>query len=324
MAAACSAPEPERPTIGHVEAVLPEMADLVPEGARVEVLAEGFGWSEGPLWLGGEAGLVFSDTRTNIVHSYSGGDSAGVWLTPSGYTGAVPRGGGLGSNGLTTNDAGQLILAQHGDRRIARMAAPVTDPEPEFETIVDNWQGLRLNSPNDLVFGPDHALYFTDPPYGLVHPDSAEIGFSGVYRLSASGELTLIDSTLTRPNGIAVSPDGSTLYVANSDPERSIWMAYDLGADGSVAGGRLFYDATDLVGPDAPGLPDGLKLDTDGRIWATGPGGVFVFRPDGTHIGTIRTEVQTANVAFGPDGTMYLTSSSYLARISTNVTGQGF
>jgi gluconolactonase len=236
----------------------------------------------------------------------------------------------MGSNGLTLDADGQLVLAQHGDRRIARLVGALeadrsADAEPLFDTIVGAYEGRAFNSPNDLVYGADGSLYFTDPTYGLVSPDAAELDFAGVYRLSPSGDLTVIDASLTRPNGIALSPDGGTLYVANSDPEAAYWNAYSVQEDGQVVDGRLFFDATHRVGEDNPGFPDGLRLDVEGRLFATGPGGVLIISPEGEHLGTIRTDGPTANLTFGEDGsTLFLTSNSLLARIETRTRGLGF
>ena len=317
--------------IGRVEALQPALDEVLDAEARVEVLSSGYAWSEGPIWVSAEVGLLFSDVPGNTIYRWHPETGTTAWLTPSGYTGSEPRGGGLGSNGLTIDAGGRLVLAQHGDRRIARLAtapqAHATAPggAPAFETVVDAFEGRAFNSPNDLVYGPDGSLYFTDPTYGLTSPDAAELDFAGVFRLSPSGELTLIDATLTRPNGIALSPDGRTLYVANSDPEASFWRAYSVQADGRVTGGRLFFDATAMVGDENPGFPDGLRLDVAGRLFATGPGGVLVFSPEGHHLGTIRTNGATANLTFGEDGsTLFLTSNSHLGRIETKTRGLGF
>jgi gluconolactonase len=307
-----------------VEAVTTGFSDIVDPDARVEVLAEGYSWTEGPVWVADGQYLLWSDTNTNTIYRWKEGEGASPWMTPSGYTGDIPRGGGSGSNGLALDASGRLLLCQHGDRQIGRLASPVDNPQPVFETLAGSYNGRRFHSPNDLALAADGAVYFTDPPYGLAGPDAAELTFNGVYRVVQGGEVTLLDSTLTRPNGIAFSPDGQTLYVANSDPARAVWMAYDVMPDGGVTRGRVFADVTAHVAADNPGLPDGLKLDVDGRLFATGPGGVWVFDPDGTHLGTIRTDVQTANVAFGGDGsTLYLTSHMYVARIRTKTRGFG-
>lgn len=305
-------------TIGTIERLDPALDALIPAGAVIHVLAEGFVWSEGPVWIEDGRYLLFSDVPRNRIYRWSEGAGLDVWLEPSGYTGDTPRGGEPGSNGLLLDRDGRLVLAQHGDRRMARMDAPLTAPAPAFTTLADRYQGRRLSSPNDAVFDRSGALYFTDPPYGLPEgpgDPTQETRFNGVYRLAGGGELTLLTADLSRPNGIALSPDERTLYVANSHPERAIWMAYDLSPSGAIANGRVFFDATRLVA-DRPGLPDGLKVDAAGNLFATGPGGVLVFSPDGRHLGTIRTPQATANCAFDADGsTLYMTSHTRLLRL---------
>lgn len=305
-------------TIGTIERLDPAIDSLVPSDAVIEVLAEGFDWAEGPVWIEDGEYLLFSDVPQNRIYRWKEGAGHQVWLEPSGYTGDALRGGGPGSNGLLLDSEGRLVLCQHGDRRVARMDAPVTAPEPIFTTLADRYEGKRFSSPNDAVFDSRGALFFTDPPYGLPDgPDdpTKETPFNGVYRLGVDGEVTLLTDELSRPNGIALSPDEKTLYVANSDPERAIWMAYDLLPSGRIENGRVFFDATEQVA-ERPGLPDGLKVDEAGNLFATGPGGVLVFSPDGRHLGTIRTTQATANCAFDQDGTtLYMTAGSYLLRV---------
>jgi len=307
-------------TEGTVERLDPRFDALIPPGTELEVVADGFGFSEGPVWVRKEGHLLFSDIPNNRVMRWHEQEGLSEFLKPSGYTGTDERRGGLGSNGLTLDSRGQLILCQHGDRRIARL-----DKDGSFETIADRFMGRRLNSPNDAVFKSNGDLYFTDPPYGLPRGDqdpSKEIPFQGVYRLGTDGQLTLLTSDLSRPNGIAFSPDEKTLYVANSDPERALWMAYPVKEDGTLAPGRVLRDVTLLVGK-RKGLPDGLKVDARGHIWATGPGGVLVLTPEGDHLGTLRTGEATGNCAWGNDGSvLYITASMYLMRVRTTTQGK--
>jgi gluconolactonase len=297
---------------------------LVPRDARLESIADGFDWSEGPVWRKSGGYLLFSDVPTNTIHRWREGEGLSVFMRPAGHTGPTPPGRELGSNGLTFDASDRLVMADHGNRRIARI------DESNFTktTLADRYEGKRLNSPNDLVYSSRGDLYFTDPPYGLEgqHDDPAkELAFSGVYRLSASGELTLLERDLRFPNGIALSPDERTLYVANSDAERAIWMAYDIAGDGSVANGRVLFDATPLVRAGKKGLPDGLAVDAGGNLFATGPGGVLVLTPDGRHLGTIETGTAAANCAFGGDGsTLYITAHMRLLRIRLATKGAGF
>ena len=310
---------PARPLVGGVERLDPALDALVAADARPEVLAQGYKWSEGPVWTGGA--LLFSDVPNNVIWRWHESEGVREFLRPSGYTGSVPRGGEPGSNGLAVDAAGRLHLCQHGDRRIARLAAD----GKTFETVADRFDGKRFNSPNDLVVRANGDVYFTDPIYGLEGHEKdpkREIPWSGVYRARAGGGVDVLDKTLTFPNGLAFSPDGKTLYVAVSDPARAIWMAYDVDADGGVRNGRVFFDATSFVKAGKKGLPDGLKVDVDGNIFATGPGGVFVFSPAGKHLGTIVTGEPTANCGFGDDGqTLYMTANDKLTRIRLKTRG---
>jgi gluconolactonase len=318
-AAAAAAARPQVKLVGGVERLDPALDALIAPDARAEVLAQGYKWSEGPVWTGGA--LLFSDVPNNVIWRWHETDGAREFLSPSGYTGSVPRGGEPGSNGLAVDAAGRLHMCQHGDRRIARLAAD----GKSFETVADRFEGKRFNSPNDLVVRPNGDVYFTDPIYGLVGHEkdpAREIPWSGVYRARAGGGVDLLDKTLTYPNGLAFSPDGKTLYVAVSDPARAIWMAYDVDAGGAVANGRVFFDATSFVKAGKKGLPDGMKIDVAGNIFATGPGGVFVFSPAGKHLGTIVTGEPTANCAFGDDGgTLYMTANDKLTRIRLKTRG---
>jgi gluconolactonase len=306
-------------TIGSIERLDPAMDSLVPPGATIEVLARGFDWAEGPIWVPDGEYLLFSDVPQNRIYQWKDGAGLKIWLEPSGYTGDVPRGGEPGSNGLRIDAQGRLVLCQHGDRRIARLDAPLTDPKPVFTTLADRYEGKRLSSPNDLVFDSHGVLYFTDPPYGLPHgpgDPTQEIPFNGVYRLGPDGVVTLLTDSLSRPNGIGLSPDEHTLYVSNSDSSRAVWMAYDLLPSGGIARARVFFDATALVADTNPGLPDGLKVDRTGNLFGAGPGGILVFSPDGRHLGTIRTTLATANEAFNSNGTaLYMTADSLLLRV---------
>lgn len=310
------------PTLGTIERLDPALDALLAPNARLERLAGKFDWSEGPTWLKNEKMVVFSDVPMNQVYGWSEKDGLSVYMYPSGYTGQTARGGEPGSNGLTTDAQGRLVLAEHGDRRIARVGA-----DGKKTTLVDNYEGKKFNSPNDLVYDTKGNLYFTDPPYGLegrMTDPKKEIPFQGVYRLSADGKLTVLVQDLTFPNGIGLSPDEKTLYVAVSDPRRAVYMAYDLKDDGTVANGRVLFDATSRVA-SFKGLPDGLKVDKQGNLWATGPGGVLIFNPAGKHLGTILTGEATGNCAWGDDGsTLYICADMWFCRIKTKTMGKGW
>jgi gluconolactonase len=310
-------------SLGTIERFDPRIDKIIPPGAKIEKLADGFDWSEGPVWDKKGKFLLFSDVPMNTVFLWKEGmTKPEVFLKPSGYTGTTPRGGEPGSNGLTRDAEGRLVLCQHGDRRISRLEA-----DGKFKSLVDHYQGKKFNSPNDAVYASDGSLYFTDPPYGLLGKNddpSKEIPFNGVYRLSPKGDLTLLTRELTYPNGIALSPDEKMLYVANSDPEKALWMAFPLKPDGTIGTGKVFFDATRGV-KTLKGLPDGMKVDKDGNLFATGPGGVLIFAPDGKHLGTLNTGVATANVGWGDDGsTLYITADMYLARVKTTTKGSNF
>lgn len=310
-------------TFGSLEVNDPKFFTLIELTSPIQKLASGFDWSEGPVWIKQGGYVVFSDVPSNTVYRWKEGEGVSVYLKPSGYTGAEPRGGEPGSNGLTTDSQGRLVLCEHGDRRVGRV-----EKSGKHITLADRYNGKRFNSPNDLAYKSNGDLYFTDPPYGLVgnvDDPKKEIAFQGVYRLKSNGEVTLLTDKMTRPNGIAFSPDEKTLYVANSDPKQAVWMAFDVKPDGTLGASRVFFDATSMVGPDRKGLPDGMKVDQHGNLFATGPGGVFVFSPDGKHLGTINTGEATANCGWGDDGsTLYITADMFFCRIKTKTKGAGF
>lgn len=307
--------------LGKIERLDPAFDHLVDTGAVVEILADKkFEWAEGPVWDQTQRRVLFSDTPRNMIWEWSATGGLNKFLQPSGYTGTAPfTGREPGSNGLAFNQAGELILCQHGDRRIARLSGG------KFVTLADRYQGKRLNSPNDLVVKSNGDVYFTDPPYGLpkgAEDPAKELDFQGVYRLNSRGQLTLLTRELSRPNGLAFSPDEKTLYVANSDPDKAIVMAYPVQDDGTIGPGKVFFDATPAAREKRPGLPDGMKVSRDGTLWATAPGGVRVYSPAGKHLGTLATGVPTANLVFGDDGsTLYLTADKNLARLKTKVKG---
>ncbi len=314
----------ERPTLGTIERLDPRFDRLVPADARVERIAEGFLWSEGPVWDKNQGRLLFSDVPMNTVFQWQDGKGVSVFLKPSGYTGSSARGGEPGSNGLLMDGQGRMILCQHGDRRVARLNSDRT-----FTTLADKYMGKRLSSPNDGVFKSNGDLYFTDPPYGLPglnESPAKELAFNGVYRISAAdGTVTLLTKEMTFPNGIAFSPDEKTLYVANSDPTRAVWMAFPVKDDGTIGAGRVFADVTSMMSPKRKGIPDGMKVNAVGNLFATGPGGVLVYAADGTHLGTFATGQATANCGWGEDGSvLYITAHMYIGRVRLTTKGLGF
>ncbi len=305
---------PKSVPFGKIVRLDPRFNKLVPKDAIIRKVASGFKWSEGPLNLPGQEGVIFSDIPRNTIWKWTPQGGIEVFMRPSGYTGEKDfTGREPGSNGLLRDQQGRLILCQHGDRQLLRI-----EKDGRKTVLARAHQGKRLNSPNDAVVKSNGDIYFTDPPYGLPKgmddPDK-ELDFQGVYRVTPDGALTLLTKEMTRPNGIALSPDEKTLYVANSDPKRAIWKAFPIKADGTLGSGRVFADVTAQVGKQ-PGLPDGMTVDVDGNLFATGPGGVWVFAPDGTHLGTLQTNVPTANCGWGDDGkTLYITANDQLCRI---------
>jgi gluconolactonase len=316
-------PAIEYPAIGKIERMDPQLDQLIAAEARIEKLAQGFDWSEGPVWLPQEECLLFSDVPKNVVYRWKEGAGLSEYLCPSGYTSPANRGGESGSNGLTLDAQRRLVLCQHGDRRVSRLEA-----NGRFHTLAAYYKFLRFNSPNDAVFKSNGDLYFTDPPYGLEGLNESpkkELMFNGVFRVIPNGQVSLLTDRLTFPNGIAFSPDERILYVNVSDSERPVIMAYDVDPAGALANERVFFDAKPLAQEGRKGLPDGLKVDVHGNLFATGPGGVLVITPTGKLLGILNPGEATANCAWGNDGSvLYLTSDMYLCRIRTRTTGAGF
>ena len=306
--------EPEFKKTGSVERLSPELDQIIDSTEQPEILAGGFEWSEGPLWLPGQNMLIFSDVPKNVVYKWTPDDSLTVYLQPSGFTDTTAGKTGQGSNGLLLDPAGNLVLCQHGDRRMARMDAPLGSPEPEFVTLADRFNGKRLNSPNDAVFNSRGDLFFTDPAYGLekgYEDPGRELKYTGVFRVGTDGKMNLISDKMSAPNGVALSPDETKLYVTNSgDGDEKYLIVFELNNDGTAKEGKILFK------PQGEGHMDGLKVRKDGVIFTSGPGGVLVLNPDGKHLGTIVTGEATANCAFDTAGDyLYITADDYLMRI---------
>ncbi|HEX6987409.1 MAG TPA: SMP-30/gluconolactonase/LRE family protein [Planctomycetaceae bacterium] len=312
------------PVLGEVVRNDPRLDELVPPDAKIEVIAAGFDWTEGPLWVADDQGgkLLFSDIPRNSIYEWRLGKGVRLFMKPSGYTGVADYGTEPGSNGLLLDRQGRLVCCEHGDRRVS-----VLSENGGKVTLADKYDGKRFNSPNDGALKSNGDVYFTDPPYGLPERENdprRELDWFGVYRLSTDGKVTLLTKEMTRPNGIGFSPDEKTLYVAQSDPQAAIWKAFPVKEDGTLGPGKLFYDATENV-EKLPGLPDGLEVDRNGNLFATGPGGVYVFTPKGELLGRLSTGERTSNVAWGDDGgTLYLTADMYVCRIRTKTRGAGW
>ncbi|MSV30555.1 MAG: SMP-30/gluconolactonase/LRE family protein [Bryobacterales bacterium] len=303
--------------VGKVARTDAALDQIVPAGAAIEKLAGGFGFTEGPIWTR-EGALLFSDIPNNVINKWTPDGKVVPFRKPSGYDKTdAPAGAFIGSNGLTMDKEGRIVICEHGNGRVTRL-----EKDGKLTVLAAKYEGKRLNSPNDAVYKSDGALYFSDPPYGFVKLDEdpkKELKFNGVYRL-AGGKLQLLYKDLTRPNGLAFSPDEKTFYVANSDEKRKIWMRFDVMPDGTIANGKVFFDVTKET---AGGLPDGMKVDSKGNLYCTGPGGVWIFSPAGKHLGTIQPPETPANCHWGDKDakTLYMTARTGLYRIKLNIAG---
>jgi len=304
-------------TIGRIERIDPALDNIIAPNTKVELITEGFDWSEGPVWIESEKMLLFSDVPQNIIYKWTEEKGKEIFLTSSGYTDSIKRSGEMGSNGLVLDPNGKLVLCQHGNRQMARMNASFKDPKPLFIPVANNYKGKKFNSPNDAVYNSRGELFFTDPPYGLekrMDDPKKEIPFQGVYKVKKNGEVILLTDSITRPNGIAFLPGEKTLIVSNSDPEKPFWYAFDVDNDG-LSNGRIFHSAAGYDSTEK-GLPDGLKIDKNGNVFATGPGGLWIFNKEGKLLGKIKFDDATSNCAFSPDQkTLYITNDMNVLRI---------
>ncbi len=300
--------------LGSIQRLSPEINKLIDIEAKIEIIAEGFDWSEGPVWSKQLNSILFSDVPNNVIYKWNEKNGLSVFSKPIGYSGKVPNLKKAGTNGLAIDSEGNLIICMHGDRMIAKVENLNVK---KISSLIKSFNNKLFNSPNDLVYDSNGNLFFTDPPYGLLEGDNdklKEIPFNGVYKLSPNGDLKVIIKNLTRPNGISISNDEKYLYVSNSDSNNPIIMKYELSKEG-VKNPMVFFDGNELAKKDI-GLFDGLKVHPTGNIFATGPGGVIVIKENGDHIGTIRTEVRTANCAFDDKFEyLYMTSDMFLTRI---------
>ena len=292
---------------------------IIDTTTKAEIIAEGFEWSEGPLWIEKHNMLLFSDVPTNTVYKWTEENGKEIYLKPSGYTGTTPsKCKEPGSNGLTLDNEGNLVLCQHGDRQMGRMNAPLDKPEAKYISLASKFEGKRFSSPNDCVYNSAGELFFTDPPYGLQTQDDTdslkEIKHNGVYKVKKDGKVILLVDSITRPNGLAFFPGEKKLLVANSDPAKPVWYIYDVNGD-SLINGKIFYDAS-AHDKSWNGLPDGFKIDKNGNVFATGPGGVYIFNSDGKKLGMIRLDNSTSNCALSTgEKTLYVTNDMYVLRI---------
>jgi gluconolactonase len=303
-------------TIGTLEKYDDALDKIISPDAKAEIIADGFIWSEGALWVQKHKMLLFSDVRRNTIFKWTEAKGKEEYLNPSGYTGSVPRGGEMGSNGLLLDTKGNLVICQHGDRRMARMDAPLDKPQAKFVTLADNYKGKKLNSPNDATYSSKGELFFTDPPYGLLNQTnrdaSKETTWQGVYKVKKNGEVILLVDSLTRPNGIAFFPGEKKILIANSDPAKLNWYIYDVDGD-KLKNGKIFHSDAGVRGA---GLPDGLKIDKKGNVFATGPGGLHIFNKDGKLLGKFVVPGPTSNCSFSTDQkTLYITNNNQVLRL---------
>ena len=304
-------------TTGSIERINAALDKVIDAETKPAIIAEGFEWSEGPLWINKHNMLLFSDVPKNTIYKWTETKGIEVYLTPSGFSGTDSKSKEPGSNGLLLNKQGGLVLCQHGNRQMALMQAPINQPKSQFEPLAKTYQGKRFSSPNDATFNQSGELYFTDPPYGLPMQNDQdpekEISFNGVYKVNKSGEVVLLTDSITRPNGIAFLPGEKQLIVANSDPAKPNWYIYDV-SDGQLKNGRIFYRAQMQKGER--GLPDGLKINRKGIVFASGPGGIWIFDSKAVLLGKIKLQEAASNVALSADEkTLFVTNDMYLLRI---------
>ena len=297
----------------------PAFDKLVSKDAKAEILADGFMWAEGPVWVEKHKMLLFSDVRKNIIYKWTQEKGKEEYLNPSGYTGTIPRGGELGSNGLGLSNDGKLVICQDGNRQVVIMDAPLDKPEPKFKALATNYNGLKFDSPNDLAFMSNGDIYFTDPPYGLeknVADPLKEAKYQGVYRISKNGKVTLLTTEISRPNGIGLFPGEKQLLIANSDPANPVWYIYDLDKDGLLTNKRVFFEAK-MKEQGFFGSPDGLKIDKQGNVFASGPQGIWVFDKTGKLLGKIIVDDLASNCSFSADQkTLYVTNNHRVIKIA--------
>jgi gluconolactonase len=306
--------------IGKVVQYDDELDKIISKDSKANVIFSGFEWSEGPLWVEKHKMLLFSDVPRNCIYKWTEEKQVQMYLPFSGYTDTAKRGGEMGSNGLLLDNEGNLVLCQHGDRRMARMDAPLDKPERKFITLADKFNGKRFNSPNDAVYNSIGELFFTDPPYGLKTQDDTdpkkEIPFNGVYKVKKDGTVILLVDSISRPNGLAFFPGEKRLLVASSDPVKPNWYVFDVNGD-SLSNGKIFYSATEERKTMTHGLPDGFKINKQGILFATGPGGVYIFNSSGKKLGFIKLDEATSNCALSSDEkTLYVTNDMYVLRIA--------
>ena len=315
---ATSAMAQEEKVVRKIEKLDDALDALIDVNAKIEVISTGHQWSEGPVWIKDGSYLLWSDVPRNKMSKWDPATGkTTVFMDPSGYDGPKTKWGEPGSNGLLLDANGLLTVCDHGNRRVYRVEKDGTKT-----TICDSFEGKKFNSPNDLIIHSNGDIYFTDPPYGLKDEASREIKWHGVYRVKPDGTVSLLTKEMTRPNGIGLSPDEKTLYIAQSDKELPVFKSWPIKKDGTLGKGKVLLDTSPWVKKGDPGMPDGMAVDAQGNIWGTGPGGVMIISPKGKLLGRIMMGKPTANCAFGEDGsTLFITSSDFICKVKTKAKG---
>lgn len=308
----------EYPTSGVIDRIDLRINSIIPPNAVIEKIAEGLEWSEGPLWIDQYDMLLCSDVKKNRIYKWTEEKGLEIFLEPSGFTGDSTDSRESGSNGLVLDPDGNLVMCQHGNRKIARMEAPLNAPQPKFHSIIDRYNGKRFNSPNDLIYDSKGNLYFTDPPFGLseemINDPKKELPFQGIFKYDVKGNLKLMTDVVSRPNGLALSPDEKTMYIANTDENLAVWYAFKVIAD-TLVEPKIIHDATSLIGKEV-GFPDGVKVDKNGNIFTAGPGGIWIFAPEGDLLGKIKPGEWASNCNFNKDcSVLYITADDFLFRV---------
>lgn len=300
-----------------IERYSPKLDAIIQKDPPIELIMDGFDWCEGPLWIEKEQMLLVSDVSQNTIYKWTRSNGKEIFLKPSGYTQSIPRGGEMGSNGLALSNDDKLLICQDGDRRISIMDATFKSPKPLFITLAQDYEGKKFNSPNDIAVARNGAIYFTDPPYGLeknMADPLKELPYQGVFKLSKSGKVSLLTDSISRPNGIALFPDQKTLLIANSDSRKPYWYLYDISKKG-LKNGRIFFDARPFV-KTGKGMPDGLKIDSKGNVFASGPGGIWIFSKTGEVLGKIKVSPVASNCALSEDETtLFITADDHVLRV---------
>jgi len=297
--------------IGSIEKLSPDLDKIIKSNAKIEVLAEGFKWTEGPVWVEKYNMLLFSDIPQNKIFKWSESNGLEEYLFPAGYTGNIERGGEMGSNGLILDSDENLILCQHGDRQIAKMDASLDNPQPQFISLAKEYKGRKFNSPNDVIQSGNGEIFFTDPSYGLADKESKEMAFNGVYQIDNKGTVSLLIDSIKNPNGIALTKNEKQLLVGNSDGGKPYIFAYDINRDGSLTPQGIAFDFSPYGGG-----PDGFKISKNGTMFSSFSGGILIIDKNYQPIGKINIPQPVSNCVLSADEkTLYITANHQILRV---------